>query len=187
MTRCLRPGEQPAAVDVALAQLQALRPFETRAESAALWELARDQVVLEIGTYRGFSAILMALAGAIKVVTIDTHEGDDLVGRQETLCDAWRNVGLHQVQERVTLIVGRSSHVLPYLRPATFGLIFVDGDHHAAELDTELAWPLLRRPGHMIWHDREHWSVPRGIQRGRALAREFTYRELGQLAIMRVE
>lgn len=186
MTRCLRPGETPHPVRLALASMTNFRPFETPRECEALWDLATGRTVLEIGTHKGFSAVLMALAGALRVVSVDTHVGDDLVGREHTLSEAWTNVNLHDVTDRVTLLVGRSQDVLPYLRKEAFGLIFVDGDHHQAELDTELAWPLLRRPGYLVWHDREHWKVPQGIARGLKLAGADKLGIVDQLAILYV-
>lgn len=124
-------------------------------EAAALAELARDRVVLEVGSYRGFGAVLMALAGARRVWAVDWHRGDADLGPRDTLCSWWTNVRRHQVEDQVVGLVGRSEEVLPLLRPQSFDLAFIDAGHdlEAVRQDIRLTLPLMRSGATLAFHD----------------------------------
>lgn len=162
----------------------AINSWESPAEVDALEQLAPGRLVLELGGFEGFSAILMALSGAEHVHSVDWHRGDGVMGERDSLCTMWRNLERFGVQDRVTMHVGRTEVVLPMLVGLRFDLLFVDGDHEAAVRDTELSLRLVRPGGQVVWHDRERWQVPAAIryaedfmdQRHRVLA--------GQLAVM---
>lgn len=138
-----------------------IQSFGTTAEIVRLGELAHDRVVLELGSFRGASAVVMAKAGARMVHAVDWHQGDEHVGGQDTLCEMWHHLGRLDVRDRVVLHVGRFQDVLPLFRPESFDLVFVDGCHHATAVarDLKLALPLLRSGGKVACHDYGHWDV----------------------------
>lgn len=120
----------------------------TAAETNRLAELARDADVLEIGSAYGYSACVMALAGARHVTAVDPH--------------AWlpsydvmlSNLDACGVAKAVTVIRGASPRALDDVA-GPFGLVFIDGDHGAAAVraDVEAALKLLAPGGILAAHD----------------------------------
>lgn len=129
----------------------------TAEETAALVELARDRLVLELGAQYGHSTLAMA-AVARQVWSVDWHRGDDQAGRRETLEAYWANVRDSALEDKVIPVVGRFAEVLPLLRLASFGLIFHDGYHELKAMisDLTLARPLLEWSGALAVHD---WTL----------------------------
>lgn len=123
-------------------------------EARELARLAAGKVVLEVGTYKGFGAVLMAQAGA-QVWAVDWHRGDPDLGRTDTLCAWWRNIRHYGVEDRVIGLVGRSAPVLAALREEWFDLVFIDADHsyEAVWEDIECALPLIVPGGIIAFHD----------------------------------
>src|SRR5258707_44930 len=80
----------------------------TANEAAELRRLARDAQVLEVGSAYGYSTIVMAQV-AEHVTAIDWHVP------LNSLEPMRHNLEHHQVQERVTILVGLSQDVLPTL------------------------------------------------------------------------
>lgn len=122
----------------------------SRDEAAALRRLARGGDVLEVGSAYGFSAILMARAGA-KVVTIDSHEGVNA----DSLATLDANVRACGVAERVFPMTGRSIAALGLLlrSGARFDGVFVDGGAEDTATDAACGWALLRPGGWLARHD----------------------------------
>lgn len=132
----------------------AIESWTSDAEGAELARLAAGRRVLEVGTFRGFGAVLMAQAGA-EVWAVDWHRGDSDLGERDTLCAWWTNVRRHHVEDQVVGLVGRSERVLPLLREQSFDMAFVDA-HHAYESvlrDVALTLPLLAAGAVLACHD----------------------------------
>jgi predicted O-methyltransferase YrrM len=123
-------------------------------ELEKLGDLARNKECLEIGTWKGASAVAMAQAGA-QVVTIDTHTGDPMTGPADTLSIFLANLAKYGVEDKVEYWVGTSEEVLPGLPEDSFDLVFIDATHtyEAVMTDSTLSYPLLRLGGMMVWHD----------------------------------
>lgn len=119
----------------------------TAAEANRLADLARDADVLEIGSAYGYSACVMALAGARHVVAVDPH------GWLASYDAMASNLDACGVAAQVTIIRAASPEALAGLGP--FGLVFVDGDHGAAAVraDVEAARKLLAPGGVLACHD----------------------------------
>lgn len=124
------------------------------AEAAELARLAPRCRVLEVGTFRGFGAVWMALNGAT-VWAVDWHRGDADLGELDTLTSWWTNVRRHHVEDQVVGLVGRSADVLPLLLPKSFDVAFVDAAHDLASVRADIAMvrPLLRAGGVLACHD----------------------------------
>jgi predicted O-methyltransferase YrrM len=138
--RDVSPGDGPAVPTSVL-------PAEASA-LAALAAAAGD--VLEIGSAYGYSAAVMALAGA-RVTAVDPHTW--LPG---SLAAMEHNLDAYGVADRVRIITGHSPGEVNDLGlDTTFGLVFVDGDHsaQAVRADTAAAFGVLREGGILACHD----------------------------------
>lgn len=129
----------------------------TAAESDRLQELAKGRAVLEVGSSYGYSTVAMASA-ARHVVTIDPFDYEVGTGGAT---ENWRAVYGSGLQDRITLIVGRSQDIMPRLR-YEFGLIFIDGDHRLDAVTSDLfhARQLLADNGHLAVHDYGEDTCP---------------------------
>lgn len=127
-----------------------LRPED--AEALHALALASRGPVLEIGTYRGKSAVLMALAlvqagGDETLFTVDVD--------RRSLDAAAAHARERGVADRIVFVRGTASafaRAHPHLRPA---LTFVDGDHSRVAVDRDLAAlrPLVPAGGRLVFHD----------------------------------
>ncbi|MFI6843567.1 class I SAM-dependent methyltransferase [Kitasatospora sp. NPDC050467] len=129
--------------------------------------------VLEIGTYCGRSAILLAAAAreaGTVALTVDHHRGseeqqpgweyhdptlvDPEVGRMDTLPRFRRTLHAAGLEEHVVALVGRSPQIAA-LWGGRLGLVFIDGGHtdeHATG-DYEGWVPHLAPEGLLVVHD----------------------------------
>jgi predicted O-methyltransferase YrrM len=116
-------------------------------EAAALAGLATGRDVLEVGSAFGFSACVMALAGARHVTAVDPHTWLNSHAAMTANLDACGVTG------QVTVIRGTSPAALDGLGP--FGLVFIDGDHaaEAVTADVEAARKVLGSGGVLACHD----------------------------------
>lgn len=127
----------------------------TAAETDELRRLAKDADVLEVGSAYGYSAIVMALAGARSVIAVDPH----------VWLDSWpamvANVEAYGVVDQVTIMRGGSRDVLPTFGQA-FDLVWIDGDHEQAAVEFDVAWGLrlLRPAGTLACHDYGEDTCP---------------------------
>lgn len=109
--------------------------------------------VVEIGRYRGGTALLLAAAGG-DVLSIDIDEG--LRESDESLCSALSRLGL---EGKVELVFADSS-TLP-IQAGSIDLVFVDGNHTYEGVSRDVAhWvPALRHGGILLLHDAK-WPEP---------------------------
>ncbi|MFL5828755.1 MAG: class I SAM-dependent methyltransferase [Solirubrobacteraceae bacterium] len=119
-----------------------------------LYELAgaADGPILEIGTYHGKSAVLMALAvkDAGRHVTIFTLEVDKAAIRAATA-----QAEAHGVAETIVFVRATAdafARAYPRLQPA---LSFVDGDHRRKGVEADLAVlsTVVPQGGRILFHD----------------------------------
>ena len=121
-------------------------------ECEELARLARNGVVLEIGSYYGRSTI--ALASTAVVHSLDPHTGGP-PGSRDTLPEFVSNLERYGVRERVVVHIGRSEQVCPLFRHDAFDLVFVDAIHERPHVDRDiaLATSCLKRGGVLALHD----------------------------------
>lgn len=138
----------------ALARVESIPGWLRPEDADKLWELAQraSGPILEIGTYRGKSTVLMALAlndaGHENVIyTLDVDRGSLVVAAAEAAA--------RDLVERIVFIhgtVGAFARAYPQVRPA---VTFVDGDHSKPGVDHDLA--VLERivpaGGLILFHD----------------------------------
>ena len=116
-------------------------------EAHALADLATGRDVLEVGSAFGFSACVMALAGAKHVTAVDPHGWLNSHGAMVS------NLAAAGVTDTVTIVRAGSPGALDGLGP--FGLVFIDGDHaaEAVTVDVEAARKTLASGGVLACHD----------------------------------
>lgn len=122
-------------------------------EARCLAGLARDQHVLEIGSYCGKSTISMAQA-AKRVVCVDPFDGRGTPGERDTYSEFDRNLqayGIRNVEAVVSPFESAPKEVLG----RRFGLIFIDGahDYESVARDIRIARGLLGPSGVLAIHD----------------------------------
>ena len=160
--RPARAGELDAALDAA----SGVEGWLSDDQARRLFERAREaRRIVEIGSFHGRSAIVMALAApADAVITaIDPHAGSDR-GPQEIEADAaagdsdfrtfHENLERAGVSERVRHVRSFSQEALREVE-GELDLLYVDGAHRFAPARDDLrSWGARVRPGgHMLIHD----------------------------------
>lgn len=112
--------------------------------------VSRSRRVLEIGTFTGFSSLMMALAGAERVVCLDISKEFTSIARRY-----WTEAGLDHVMD---LRLGPALETLPLLGDdEVFDFVFIDADKENYLRYFELALPRLE-PGGLIAVDNTLWS-----------------------------
>jgi predicted O-methyltransferase YrrM len=127
----------------------------------------KDGTFLEIGSYLGASAVILAEALRRKssqgrrgrVLCIDTWNNDAMSeGARDTWGEFEQNTA--KWKEYIVPINGRSSDVaVP--SEEQFDLLFIDGDHSypAVKADVNRFAPRVRQGGRIVFHDQDRSSV----------------------------
>jgi predicted O-methyltransferase YrrM len=112
--------------------------------------MIKPQVVLEIGTYLGYSALCLAegLAEDGRVITLDIQEDTNKVARSF--------VERTDYKERIEFHLGNAADVIPTL-PEIFDLVFIDADKPNYSNYYNLVFDRVR-PGGFIIADNVLWS-----------------------------
>lgn len=112
--------------------------------------MIRPKVVLEIGTYLGYSALCFAegLADGGKVITLDVQEGTNKVARSF--------VEKTEFKDRIDFRLGFGTDIIPTLNE-TFDLVFIDADKPNYSNYYNLVFDKVR-PGGFIIADNVLWS-----------------------------
>jgi predicted O-methyltransferase YrrM len=130
--------------------------------------------MLEVGSFEGRSAIwflqnvLIHPSSTITCVDIFYSSRVPFCMR-EIRFD--HNIAASGFSSRVTKVKARSQELLELLREDTYNIIYIDGSHRAADVqsDASLSWPLLKRNGIIIFDDylwRLEWPVERRPKMG---------------------
>jgi predicted O-methyltransferase YrrM len=112
--------------------------------------MIRPKVVLEIGTYLGYSALCFAegQADGGKVITLDIQEDTNKVARSFVERTKYKN--------SIEFHLGNAVDVIPTL-PETFDLVFIDADKPNYSNYYNLVFDRVR-PGGFIIADNVLWS-----------------------------
>lgn len=115
-----------------------------------LIRVSRARRVLEIGTFTGFSALMMAEGGAERVTCLDvSKEWTDIARR------FWKEAG---VADRIELRLGKALNTLRGMPPdERFDFVFIDADKPSYPMYYEMAIDRLN-PGGLIAVDNTLWS-----------------------------
>jgi predicted O-methyltransferase YrrM len=112
--------------------------------------MIKPRVVLEIGTYLGYSALCFAegLVDGGKVITLDVNEDTNKVARSF--------VEKSEYKDRIEFHLGEGAKIIPSL-PETFDLVFIDADKPNYSNYYKLVFGKVR-PGGFIIADNVLWS-----------------------------
>lgn len=112
--------------------------------------MKRPKVVLEIGTYLGYSALCLAegLADDGKVITLDVCKDTNKVARSFVEKTTYK--------DRIEFHLGNAIKIIPTL-PETFDLVFIDADKPNYSNYYNLVFDRVR-PGGFIIADNVLWS-----------------------------
>jgi predicted O-methyltransferase YrrM len=122
----------------------------SRQEWEKLYELARGKTVLELGTWFGFSACIMAQSAA-KVHVVDWFCGDAHAGYEP---DQLQNYLVNtDPYDNIVTHIGRFEEVLPLFAPKTFGFCFLDGYHTEGATRWAARWAKRLTNGPLAFHD----------------------------------
>ena len=112
--------------------------------------MIKPKVVLEIGTYLGYSALCFAegLADGGKVITLDVNEETNKVARSF--------VERTEYKDRIQFHLGNAVEIIPSL-PEMFDLVFIDADKTNYSNYYNLVFDKVR-PGGFIIADNVLWS-----------------------------
>lgn len=115
-----------------------------------LSHMVRPTVVLEIGTYLGYSALCLAegLANGGKVITLDVQEDTHSVARSFVAKTEFNN--------KIEFLLGPATDLIPNL-DETFDLVFIDADKPNYSNYYDLVFDKVR-PGGFIIADNVLWS-----------------------------
>lgn len=113
-------------------------------------KMIRPKVVLEIGTYLGYSALCFAegLADGGKVITLDVNEETNKVARSFVEKSAFA--------DQIEFYLGNAIEIIPRL-PEIFDLVFIDADKTNYSNYYNLVFDKVRRGGFII-ADNVLWS-----------------------------
>lgn len=136
----------------------------TRSERLLMFTLAfnlRPQRYLEIGTFQGGSALIVAAAldslrSDARMVCVDP--------RPAIAPEHWE-----KLKHRTTLLTGFSPDILPEAQKAAggpFDLVLIDGDHSFEGMmrDAEGVLPYVRPGSYLLFHDSFYHEVDEGIK-----------------------
>lgn len=130
-------------------------------EADRLRELAKGVNVLEIGAANGYSAIIMALAGATHVTSVDPH-GPTWMGN--TLATMLDNMEAFGVTDKISIVPETSFNAMKRFveEGRRYGFIFLDGSADLNENvdDIRLGLQLLEVGGTLARHDYGHEDYP---------------------------
>ena len=112
--------------------------------------MIRPRVVLEIGTYLGYSALCFAegLVDGGKVITLDVNEETNKVARSF--------VERTEYKDSIEFHLGEAMNIIRYI-PETFDLVFIDADKPNYSNYYDLVFEKIR-PGGFIIADNVLWS-----------------------------
>ena len=115
-----------------------------------LSHMIRPNVVLEIGTYLGYSALCFAegLADGGKVITLDVQEDTNLVARSFAVKTEY--------MDKIEFYLGNAVEIIPTL-PETFDLVFIDADKPNYSNYYNLVFDRVRSGGFIV-ADNVLWS-----------------------------
>lgn len=133
----------------------------TEKEAVFLFYLAKLNYlgsIVEIGAWKGFSTIILALgsiAGMGRAVfSVDPHTGSPEHGTVWTYPEFKKNLETFNVSDIVLPMVSKSEDV-PIGRLPTIGLLYIDGDHSYENVkqDFEKFYPKVSVGGYILFHD----------------------------------
>ena len=126
-------------------------PITDQVMLAKLARLLRPKNILEVGSYRGYTARLLA----------ENTTSDCIIHALDINPDHGEAYLKSPLESRIRRHIGSLKDQTPEsLKGISFDFVFVDADHQfeAVENDTRTILPLLAEDGAIIWHDYSDWG-----------------------------
>lgn len=135
--------------------------FFSDCEGVALARLCRNATLFEVGSWKGRSTLFAAIGGALRVVCVDTWQGDAYTGPGNFWPEFRANVDAYTAPGRVVPVVGRFQVALQHVDLASFDVLHYDADHDDAPTFEALQMFAIRcRPDAVIvCHDANYPNV----------------------------
>lgn len=167
--RVQRAASFNAAMEIALPIQSAVQPDECRAIYDAAAALPAGSTVVEVGAWRGRTAVLLshAVEPGSRVVTIDPFDNTVGIGgtrfRPEVANDLRANLRDHAVTGVVTFLHQTSAEAASEWS-GPVGMLWVDGDHTIAGVMADWqGWsPFLHDKSIVALHD-SHFEGPKAL------------------------
>jgi predicted O-methyltransferase YrrM len=141
-------------------------------EGKLLYKLAKQSIgnIVEIGSWKGYSTIWLANGSKDglrnKVYAIDPHTGAEIhkqmYGAVDTYNDFLKNIKETGVSDVVIPIRLKSEDAVKDW-DNSIGLLWIDGDHMAADKDFDMWYPFVKEGGIIALHDTTTWENPRKV------------------------
>ena len=141
-------------------------------EGRLLYKLAKEctgkGVIVEIGSWRGYSTICLAKGSQdgkwVKVYAVDPHTGSDIhrqmYGSVNTFNEFIGNITIAGVKDIITPLVMTSEDATKEWGGLPIELLWIDGDHEMAEFDFDIWYPHVIEGGIVALHDTTAWDLP---------------------------
>jgi len=115
-----------------------------------LSKVVKPDLILEIGTYTGYSAICLAkgLSEKGKLITIDVNEETESIAKKYFLKSGFEN--------KIDFVLGDAKQVIPTIKEQ-LDMVFIDADKRNYSLYYDLVIDKVR-PGGLIIADNVLWS-----------------------------
>jgi len=115
-----------------------------------LSKVAKPDLILEIGTYTGYSAICLAkgLSEKGKLITIDVNEETESIAKKYFVKSGFEN--------KIEFVLGDAKQVIPTIK-GQIDIVFIDADKRNYSLYYDLVIDKVR-PGGLIIADNVLWS-----------------------------
>ena len=126
-------------------------PITDQVMLAKLARLLRPKNILEVGSFRGYTARLLA----------ENTASDCVIHALDINPDHGEAYLKSPLKSRIRRHIGALKDRAPEsLKGISFDLVFVDADHQfeAVESDTRTILPLLAEGGAIVWHDYSDWG-----------------------------
>lgn len=111
-----------------------LQGWFTDRECALLAAMGRDCDALEIGSWKGRSALAAVYGGTARVMCVDTWRGDSYTGEGSFWPEFHENAKAEIAAGEIVPAIGDFRDVLPLLDMRMFNIVHYDADHSAEAL-----------------------------------------------------
>ncbi|MDP7320380.1 MAG: class I SAM-dependent methyltransferase [Bacteriovoracaceae bacterium] len=137
--------------------------------------------IVEIGSWKGRSTVLLAKSSFSKIYAIDPHQGSSehqslIKGPVDTYEEFCQNITKHGVRDQVIDIRKKSIEAINDV-PSKIGMLWIDGSHdHKDVLDDYQTWfPKLAVGGVVLFHDSKWPGVKKVLWENLYLSKEVSF------------
>lgn len=141
-------------------------------EGNLLYKLAKQSTgnIVEIGSWKGYSTIWLASGSKEglrnSVYAIDPHTGAEIHKKMYGVVDTYDEF-LKNIKEsfvnNIVIPIRKKSEDAVKDWAESIDLLWIDGDHMAADKDFDMWYPFVRENGVIALHDTTTWDNPKKV------------------------